>query len=186
MIQKLHEAAHGPGGYHSFPCPSLLHIYQELCSHLLAQSGRFDAFLAKTTIESKTALHAFERGLSFKPRHLAQEGRDQSSVCVVFFHDFRLVPRTCLIESCLDIHARQVHSGTYQTAMFQYGTFFFLPLPEFLYQICRHHLQVLATDPIESFHVQFLPIFWVPSLAPGEVLHDANHFDNTNVKVMTL
>ena len=122
---------------------------------LLPQSGSFDAPLAVTSIESKTALHASEHCLSFKPRHLSQEGPEQPSVCVIISHDFRHVPRPRLCR--LDVQACQKHCRPYHTAMFQHASSFFLPFPVLLYQICHHNLQVLATYSVNPSNAQSLP-----------------------------
>ena len=46
----------------------------------LPQTGSFDASVAETSVENKTALNTFEHGWTFKYRHLEQEGRNQPTL----------------------------------------------------------------------------------------------------------
>ena len=69
--------------------------------------------------------------------------------CVMIFHKFRDVLRSCLIERNLDVQACQIHWWPYHTAMFQHGSSFFFPFPALMQQNRHHHLQVLATYPID-------------------------------------
>ena len=54
----------------------------------------------KTKLLSTRSNNAF----TFQPRHLSQEGHNQTTVCLMVFQNFRHVPRPRLIESCLYVH----------------------------------------------------------------------------------
>ena len=115
-----------PGGHPFFVLPTLLPHWPRAVWPSFATGG---ASTLPWRSESETALHTFERGLSFKPRHLSQEDAINHP-CVSWFS---MIWATCLgrasSNAVFDVQTCQKHRWSHHTAEFQCGISFLLPFP---------------------------------------------------------
>ena len=163
-----------------------LSVSHRLWAIFCHESGSFDGTLTTASGERDPTLHTLEHCLPFLSSHLTQKGSNNPPVGIVTFHNQCDMPRSRLVERCLDVHARQVHCEHTTLPCFNMGLLSSCHSQCFCSKFVIITCKIWQLTPSIPPKCHFFQLSGSFSFSRRRITQDAYHFDITEVNAMAL